>query len=83
MRVTISATNLGYRYPGGPPVLRDVALDIVPGQVLGIVGPNGSGKSTLLRILAGVTKPTTGRVSMPHAASGKRGSCRSKQAVLR
>ncbi len=41
--------------------LRDVNLDIPWGQILGILGANGSGKSVFLRILARVTKPTTGR----------------------
>ncbi len=41
------------RYPGRPPVLSGIALDIAPGEVVGLVGQSGSGKSTLaLTILA-------------------------------
>jgi ABC-2 type transport system ATP-binding protein len=42
--------------------LRDLDLMIAEGDVLGVIGRNGAGKTTLLRLLAGVTRPTTGRV---------------------
>jgi ABC-type polysaccharide/polyol phosphate transport system ATPase subunit len=42
--------------------LRDVSLSIEPGEAVGVVGRNGSGKTTLLRLIAGIFKPTTGKV---------------------
>ena len=44
--------------------VRDVTMEVERGGCLGVVGENGSGKSTLLRILAGVLRPTTGRVHL-------------------
>ncbi len=41
--------------------LQDVDFEIHPGELIGLVGANGSGKSTLLKLLAKVTKPTSGR----------------------
>jgi ABC-2 type transport system ATP-binding protein len=44
--------------------LRNVTLEVKRGDVLGIVGLNGAGKSTLLKVIAGVLKPTLGKVSI-------------------
>jgi len=44
--------------------LRDVDIDVAPGEAFGIVGPNGSGKSTLLKLLAGIFAPTTGELTV-------------------
>lgn len=42
--------------------LRDLDLEVAPGESLGVIGRNGAGKTTLLRLLAGVTLPTRGQV---------------------
>jgi ABC-type polysaccharide/polyol phosphate transport system ATPase subunit len=44
--------------------LQDVSFTAEPGSAVGLVGRNGSGKTTLLRLLAGIIKPTDGRVAV-------------------
>jgi ABC-type polysaccharide/polyol phosphate transport system ATPase subunit len=50
--------------------LRDVTVAVAPGDAVGLIGRNGSGKTTLLRLVAGIIKPTSGRVR----AEGRIGS---------
>jgi ABC-type polysaccharide/polyol phosphate transport system ATPase subunit len=46
------------------PALKDVSFAVPPGSTLGVIGRNGSGKSTTLKLVAGITKPTSGRVTV-------------------
>ena len=46
--------------------LKDVNLQVSPGEVVGLVGPSGSGKSTLLKCLGAVIDPTAGRMVLGH-----------------
>ncbi|PTY35772.1 ABC transporter ATP-binding protein [Saccharospirillum sp. MSK14-1] len=55
--------GLGKRF-GPVTVLRDINLDIHPGEVLGILGENGAGKSTLLKLISGVYQPSVGQIEI-------------------
>jgi branched-chain amino acid transport system ATP-binding protein len=57
----LSVSGLSVRR-GGTPVLREIDLDLMPGEILALIGPNGAGKSTLLGAIAGVYRPEAGRV---------------------
>jgi len=59
----LSIENIGYRYKNGDrDVLKNVCADFKAGQFHSIVGPSGSGKTTLLSIMAGLDKPSSGKV---------------------
>ena len=59
--VWVDIRGLGKHF-AGEVALRDVDMDIVRGEVHGLVGANGAGKSTLIRCLAGVTVPDEGKI---------------------
>ena len=44
--------------------VRDVSFSITPGEAVGVIGRNGSGKTTLLRLVAGIFRPTSGRLEV-------------------
>ena len=63
MTAALETVGLGRRYrtKWG---LRDCTLSVPEGSITGLVGPNGAGKSTLLRLAAGLSRPTTGSISI-------------------
>lgn len=59
----LSIEGLGLQI-GGATILKDVALEIEAGTLVGVIGPNGAGKTTLFNVISGIMKPTSGRVVM-------------------
>jgi len=59
----MSTAGLGLRIRGAV-IVDDVTLDVTGGEFLVIIGPNGAGKTTLFNLLSGVTKPTSGSVTL-------------------
>ena len=55
----LSIRSIAKRF-GSTTVLRDVSLDVAPGELLTILGESGSGKTTLLRLIAGFEQPDGG-----------------------
>ena len=59
----IAVENL-HKHFGGFHAVDGATLTIARGSITGLIGPNGAGKSTLFNVIAGVLKPTSGRVTM-------------------
>ena len=54
--------NVHFAYGEGPLILKDISLEIHPGDLVAILGPNAAGKSTLVKHAIGLLKPASGRV---------------------
>ncbi len=59
----LRAHHIDKSFPGVQ-ALKDVSIEVYPGEVLGLVGENGAGKSTLMRVLAGVYTPDSGEIQL-------------------
>ena len=62
MTPVISVQNLSKTYPGGFQALKQVDLDIAPGEIFALLGHNGAGKTTLISIICGIVNLSGGRV---------------------
>ncbi|GGP04493.1 ABC transporter ATP-binding protein [Nonomuraea glycinis] len=64
-------SNVSFRYARrDQPVIQGVDAQLAPGDVIELTGANGAGKSTLLRLLAGLTRPTSGTITDRPAVVG-------------
>jgi ABC-type nitrate/sulfonate/bicarbonate transport system ATPase subunit len=58
----LAVERVAHRFDGGAEALAEVDLAVAPGEFVSLVGPSGCGKSTLFNIVAGLIRPTRGRV---------------------
>jgi ABC-type branched-subunit amino acid transport system ATPase component/ABC-type branched-subunit amino acid transport system permease subunit len=56
-------TDIAKRF-GGLDVLRQVSIDVAPGEIVGLIGPNGAGKTTLMNVISGTLDPDGGSVAV-------------------
>ncbi|HUB45730.1 MAG TPA: ATP-binding cassette domain-containing protein, partial [Acetobacteraceae bacterium] len=57
----LDARHLQKRF-GGLIAVKNISLQIRPGEILGLIGPNGSGKSTVMKLIMGIERPDAGQV---------------------
>jgi len=60
----INLEDISFSYPGSPPVLDRLSVQLYQGDRMGLIGPNGSGKTTLFHIIMGLLKPSSGRIEI-------------------
>ena len=58
--LALEVRDLWAGYPGQPPAIEAIDLDVPVGELVGLVGPNGAGKSTLFKAILGLIKPLRG-----------------------
>lgn len=55
--------NIVAGYGSGPDILKGLSLTVEPGRTYCIIGPNGAGKSTLIKVISGLLKPRSGKIT--------------------
>src|SRR5210317_1589338 len=64
MQPIVSISNLSKTYTNGFKALKNINLDIQPGEILALLGPNGAGKTTLISIICGIVNASGGKVTV-------------------
>src|SRR6476469_1868514 len=70
----VAVRGVSKQFANGTLAVRDVNLDLAPGEFVSLLGPSGCGKSTLLRMIAGLGAPSAGEIdwpTAPHDAAGR------------
>lgn len=62
--ITAQAENLVKVYEGGTQALDHLSLTAYEGEIMGLIGPNGAGKTTTIKIMVGLLKPDSGKVTI-------------------
>ena len=62
--IAIDIKNLNKSYENGLKALKNINLSVKSGEIFALLGPNGAGKSTLINIICGISKKTSGKVSI-------------------
>ncbi len=78
-KVLVEMRGIHKVYPDGTVALRGVDLEVLEGEILGLLGENGAGKTTLMKILSGLLRPTRGVIRI----SGRKVVFRSPKDALR
>lgn len=60
----VSIRDLNKTYKGGYQALKNINLDIYPGEIIALLGPNGAGKTTLISTICGINQPSSGTVTV-------------------
>jgi len=69
----LEVNDLTYRYEDGTPALRGIDFTVEDGEFIALIGQNGSGKTTFAKALAGLLRPTTGRVVVDGIDTARKG----------
>lgn len=79
----LRVSDLDVRF-GDFKALEGIAIEVWPGEIVGVIGPNGAGKSTLVNALTGVVAPTAGTIELcGRALQRERPNARAKLGLLR